>query len=150
MDRAEFLKHMASLSPEEKAAYGFGPPVARANAEPHKWAAYADAVPDAQVATVVNTCREGIKAMADAPGDGEVEGKAYQALASLSSPLASAARASAIKRLKPFAFSLASICNYMQSEVFHAKREAARRKIPVSFTPPAAAVESTAGKAGAK
>lgn len=137
MDKAELLKVVASLSPEEKAAIGIGPAPARAPVAAHKWNATADAVPDGDVARVVNACRAGIKHVADNPGRAEADGEAMQMLAEVAPALAAGVRESCHVRRQSYAWGLARVTSYMQSEGFAAKREAARRRVPPATEVPA-------------
>ena len=145
MDKNEFMRVAAALSPEERSAL-FGQATVRTSHEPWKWQHLADAVADGDVAKVVNACRAGLKHVNDNPARPEADGEALQMLAEVAPALAAAARESSHRRHKSYAFSVGGICVYLQSEAAAARRAESKRKVPIA-APAAAPAEQSKGGA---
>lgn len=126
MDLAELKKLSASLSPEERAAI-FGGVFQTTALAPWKWNHLADAVPDSDVARVVNACRAAVRVVADNPDVADAD---TRGLAEIAPALAAGVVASAQKRGKSIAWSLGRVCDYLQSEAAATRRAAAARRVP--------------------
>lgn len=150
-DELESLRRLApQLSAEERDAV-FGRRPAAVESRPEwKWQHIADAIPEGDVPKVVEICRAGIRHAIEHRKDEtrDAQGEAVEMLAKVNPALAAAARASANRRGKTFAYSLGSIANYLQSEEHERKRAAARRRVPPTTFATAAA--EPAGKGGGK
>lgn len=133
-DVERFKRIAASLSPADRAAImGSSPTAARVPS--HKMTPVLDALSDADVPKVVHACRAGLKhALTAATPEADFE--ALQQVGQAFPAVAAVARANSEYRRKPYAHSLNVICDYLQSETSHGKREAKRREVP-----PAAAAE---------
>lgn len=140
----ELRRAAAELSPEERAAI-FGAPAARADRPSHKWQHLADAIPDGDVAKVVNACRAGIKHALDHRHEDTADGDGWQKLAEVAPALANAVRARCQNVSgKPLVWGLGRVAEYLQSEAHEQRRAAARRRVP------AAAPAAEPARGGAK
>lgn len=151
---AEDLRRaFAELSAEERAAITGQAPAARGDRPSHKWQHLADAIPDADVAKVVNACRAGIKHAQDHRHDETADGDGWQRLADVAPSLAHAVRARCFSvSHKPLTWGLGRVAEYLQSEEAERRRADRRRRVPPATTAPAtsATAEPAAGKGGAK
>jgi hypothetical protein len=134
MDKTELLSALAALTDDEKRAI-LGMSTATAAPQSPKFSVALDQVPDDQVEQVVNACRTGLKAIADATPNGpqavgDAEAAADTALAQVAPVVAAAARRNCQHRQKPMAHSLSVAITYLQSAEAEAKRKAKRRKVP--------------------
>jgi hypothetical protein len=136
-DVEKFRRIASSLSPADRAAI-FGPASAP-RTQGHKMTPVLDALSDGDVARVVHACRAGMKRAIDAGGTAEADAEALDEVARVSPAAAAVMRANSDYRRKPYAHSLQAASNYLQSETFHAKREAAKRAVPPAEPPRAAA-----------
>lgn len=146
MDRAELIRTLATLTPEERAAV-LGASSAPASSSP-KFSVALDRVADADVPKVVNACRKGLRYVAENPENlnaQDLDTAAVAYVEKVDPVLAQAARNNSTRRGKPYAHSLAVAVTYLQSAEFEAKRAAARRRVPAE--PKADKAETPADKA---
>jgi hypothetical protein len=131
ISRASFLGFLASLTVEEKAEYGLAPAPAVARSTTPKFSEHLDRVKEEDIAKVVQACRKGISHVAANAQDPNAQAQALEHLQQVSPSLAQAASTNSLYRGKPIVHSLHVAAQYLQSPEAHAKREAAKRRVPV-------------------